>query len=56
MERQLELNKWWLLCKRIRAQTGAKKEPITEKDTSKSSYGVCEKHLNETADMWRNGL
>jgi len=56
MERQFEFNKWWLLCKRIRAQTGAKKEPITKKDKSKSAYGVCEKHLNETADMWRNGL
>ena len=31
MERQLEFNKWWLLCKRIRAQTGAKKEAITKK-------------------------
>ena len=56
MERQLEFNKWWLLCKRIHVQTGAKKEAITKKDTSKSSYGVCENYLNETADMWRNGL
>ena len=36
--------------------TGVKKEAITEKDASKSSYGVWEKHLDETADMWRNGL